>query len=117
MPARPRQEEPSQSFGARLRRIREQKQWSQTQLAEKAGLTPAAVSQIESDERQPSFNTLSKLAAALGVSVGYLVGDEAELPAELQAFFRDLEKLNSSDVQQLKDFAAFLRNKGRQSSE
>jgi transcriptional regulator with XRE-family HTH domain len=117
LPAHARSQPASASFGARLKWIRGQKKWSQTELAEKAGLTPAAISQIESDERQPSFNTLSRLAQALGVTVGYLVGDEAELPSELQAFFRDLEKLDSSDVQQLKDLAAFLRNKARQSSE
>ena len=99
------------SFGERLRKQRELKGWSQSDLAENSGLTPAAVSQIEADSRQPSFKTLASLAAALRVSVGYLVGEEPELPSELKAFFRDLERLDAGDVQQLKDFAAFLRAK------
>ena len=86
---------------------------SQTELADRSGLTPAAVSQIEADDRQPSFKTLSSLAGALGISVGYLLGEEPELPSELKAFFRDLEKLDSTDVQKLKDFAAFLRDQAK----
>jgi transcriptional regulator with XRE-family HTH domain len=114
LPAQPRQ--PGKgvpSFGTRLRRIREQKGWSQTELAEKSSLTPAAVSQIEADDRQPSFKTLSSIASALGITVGYLLGEQPELPSELKAFFRDLQKLDANDVQQLKNFAAFLRQKAQ----
>ena len=118
MPARPRQQEPGDSsFGKRLKKVREQKGWSQTELADRAGLTPAAISQIEADDRQPSFKTLSSLAGALGISVGYLLGEEPALPTDLQAFFRDLEKLDAGDVKQLKDFAAFLREKVKKPSE
>jgi transcriptional regulator with XRE-family HTH domain len=103
------------SFGVRLKKSREQKGWSQTDLAQKSGLTPAAISQIEADDRQPSFKTLSSLAAALGISVGYLLGEEPELPSELKAFFRDLDRLNATDVQQLMNFAAFLRDQAKKS--
>lgn len=112
----PAQDSSKTSFGKRLKRIREGKKWSQTQLADAAELTPAAVSQIEADDRQPSFKTLAALGAALGVPVGYLLGEEPELPAELRAFFRDLEKLDAQDVQKLKDFAAFLRGQAEKSS-
>src|SRR5947208_3242915 len=44
----------------------------QRQLAVKAELTPSMVSQIESGRLTPSLNTLSKLAAALGVTIATL---------------------------------------------
>ena len=118
MPARPRQPEPGDlSFGKRLKKIRDMKRLSQTELAERSGVTPAAVSQIEADDRQPSFKTLSSLAGALGISVGYLLGEESDLPSEHKAFFRDLERLDANDVEKLKDFAAFLRERAKKPSE
>lgn len=59
-------------LGARLKALRLERQLQQRQLAEKAGLTPSMVSQIESDRLTPSLPTLGKLAAALGVPIGSL---------------------------------------------
>jgi transcriptional regulator with XRE-family HTH domain len=116
VPATPRHKRADPSFGQRLRRIREQRSWTQGHLAEESGLTAAAVSQIESGDRQPSFKTLSRLAGAFGITVGYLLGEEADLPSELKEFFRDLEALDAADVRQLKDFATFLRTKSNPSA-
>jgi transcriptional regulator with XRE-family HTH domain len=96
-------------FGTRLRTTRVGASLSQTDLAERAGLTPAAISQIEAGERLPAFNTLSRLAAALKTSVGYLLGEQvAEVPPEMKAMFRDLDDLSPADREKVKGFAAFL---------
>ena len=51
------------------------------QLAEKAGMAPSAVSQIETGKRTPSSSSVVKLAAALGVEVGDLFPKrQASLP-------------------------------------
>ena len=57
------------SFGMRLRRLREAASLSQEELAEKAGLSPTAVSVLERGERKrPYPNTVRSLADALNLS-------------------------------------------------
>jgi len=98
------------SFGTRLRAAREIQKMTQTELASRAGLTPAAISQLESDEREPAFKTLTRLAAALQTSVGFLLGEHRPiLPPELKDFFQDLEKLEPRDLAKVRDFTAYLR--------
>jgi transcriptional regulator with XRE-family HTH domain len=60
------------ALGARIRALRAERQLQQRQLAEKAGLTPSMVSQIESGRLTPSLHTLGKLAGALGTPIGSL---------------------------------------------
>lgn len=57
------------TIGSRILDARRALGLQQKQLAEKAGLTPSLVSQIERDRVSPSLNTLRKLAGALGVSL------------------------------------------------
>jgi len=61
--------------GERIKNQRIELGISQTQLAKKAKLTPAAISQFEAGSRKPSFDAISKLASALGVSTDYLLGN------------------------------------------
>ena len=58
------------SLGARIKGLRTERGIRQKALAEKAGLTPSLVSQIESDKLTPSLHTLGRLAGALDVFVG-----------------------------------------------
>jgi transcriptional regulator with XRE-family HTH domain len=60
------------SLGGRIKALRLERELQQRQLAEKAGLTPSMVSQIESGRLTPSLNTLGKVAAALGVPIAAL---------------------------------------------
>jgi transcriptional regulator with XRE-family HTH domain len=57
------------SLGQRIKALRTERALQQRQLAEKAGLAPSMVSQIESGRLTPSLHTLGKLAAALGVQI------------------------------------------------
>ncbi|HUG35817.1 MAG TPA: helix-turn-helix domain-containing protein [Candidatus Limnocylindrales bacterium] len=60
------------SLGQRIKALRAERVLQQRQLAEKAGLTPSMLSQIESGRLTPSLHTLGKVAGALGVSIGSL---------------------------------------------
>ena len=60
------------SLGARIKALRIERGIRQNELAQKGGLTPSLVSQIESDKLTPSLNTLGRLAGALGVPIGTL---------------------------------------------
>ena len=59
-------------LGDRIRRLRAERELQQRQLAEKAGLTPSMVSQIESGRLSPSLHTLGKIASAFGVPIAAL---------------------------------------------
>ena len=60
------------ALGTRIKALRGERGLQQRQLAEKAGLTPSMVSQIESGRLKPSLPTLGKLAGALGMPIGQL---------------------------------------------
>ena len=63
--------------GDNLKRLRVLNAVTQAELAQKAGLTPAAVARIERNEAEPRMTTLRKLAEALGVEPRELVrGDD-----------------------------------------
>lgn len=58
----------SKKIGQNIRRIRERKGITQEQLALNAGLNRAYIGYIERAERNPSTDTLVKIARALKVS-------------------------------------------------
>ncbi len=58
--------------GTEIRRLREEKGWSQAKLAAGADMGVSGISQIETGARNPSAVTLSKIAEALGAEVGDL---------------------------------------------
>ena len=67
----------AESIGARVRRYRELRGWTQAQLAERAGLAQHTISQIEIGVRdgwRMGFETAWRLAYALGTSMDALGG-------------------------------------------
>ena len=62
----------SSALGQRIKALRAERDLQQRQLAEKAGLTPSMVSQIESGRLTPSLHTLGKIASAFGLPIASL---------------------------------------------
>ncbi len=60
-------------IGENLKELRTLSALTQEELAEKAEITPTALSRIERNEAEPRPKTLRKLAAALGVSPAELI--------------------------------------------
>lgn len=58
----------------RLRRLRQEKNISQSALANYLGVTQQTVSAYESGDREPDLETLNKMADFFDVSVDYLLG-------------------------------------------
>lgn len=68
-------------FGAVIKQLRNEKGWSQGQLAVYSETSQPTVNQIETGKRNPSTETLAKLARALEVEVAELFPKEqAPLP-------------------------------------
>lgn len=66
------------SIGPKVRQLRQQKNLSLQKLAERSGVSPAAIHKIERNGMVPTITTLMKLAAALNRSVAYFVEEEEE---------------------------------------
>lgn len=58
--------------------LRKEKEWSQEQLAEQLGVSRQAVSKWESAQAIPDLDKLLKMSELFGVSVDYLVKEEAQ---------------------------------------
>ena len=66
-----------------VKRLRQEREWNQTELAYHAGLAPSVISQIENGKRDPTARTLRKLAEALSVEVADLFPKKAQAPLPL----------------------------------
>lgn len=63
------------TLGSKLRAAREERNLSQRELAQLAGLSTNAISLIERDENSPSVSTLQSLATALNIKMSYFFDD------------------------------------------
>lgn len=61
------------TLSERIRIIRETYNLTQSDVAEKFGISPSGYGQIERQANKSSFETLQKVAAAIGVSVLFLI--------------------------------------------
>lgn len=105
-------------FAKRLRQRRKGKGWTQAELASKAGLTASAISQFETEEREPTFSSLVKLARALEVSPSFLSGlEEYDVDPSLRAFYREQQELSDADRDLLRSIASDLKRRGQESSD
>ncbi len=58
------------------RRLREQRGWSQDELAKRAGVSNVHICTIEKGTRNPSLDVLGRIAEALGVTASELLREE-----------------------------------------
>lgn len=72
-------------IGAELRRLRRQAGLSQAELAARAGVRRATISELETGERLPMVETLERIAAVLGVPAVLIIAAAAgPMPPELE---------------------------------
>lgn len=62
----------SKILGERLRNYRNQKGWSQEKLAERAGLHPTYIGQLERGEKNATIDSICKVANALEIPLEQL---------------------------------------------
>ncbi|MDE5993978.1 MAG: helix-turn-helix domain-containing protein [Oscillospiraceae bacterium] len=62
----------SHEIGQRIRNYRTQKKLSQEELAEKCGLHPTYIGQVERGEKNATIESISKIACGLSVSLSTL---------------------------------------------
>lgn len=70
----------SQEIGKKIKELRRKKNMTQQELAEKCGFTNSLLSKIENGQTGSAIATLSKIAAALGVSLAWLLQEDQSEP-------------------------------------
>ncbi len=63
-------------FAIRLRELRTEAEMTQATLAERSGLVENTIRQFESGRREPTYETLVKLARALSVGLDAFAPDD-----------------------------------------
>lgn len=100
-----------------LRKTREDRGLSQSELAVRARLQPSAISHFEAGRRSPSFDNLRRLADALSVTIDFLLGRQPDpQPAgpAAEQLFRNFEQMTSKDQETLAGFAKMLADQNRE---
>jgi transcriptional regulator with XRE-family HTH domain len=98
----------SDKLGRQLREFREKQALSLSEVARRAGISKAYLSQLENGESlHPSYEVLGRLATALATTISELTGQpliweplENEAPASLRAFAQKA-RLPAVDVSML----------------
>ncbi len=101
----------------KIKDMRKATGWTQSELASKAGITGATISQIEKGDRLPSLIVSHKLAEALDISVEEFTGDivpsSLDKNNEDQIFLRkfgDIKTLSANDQELIKKIVGRLKN-------
>ncbi len=94
-------------FAKQLRYLRQSRELSQVQLAEKLGFSKQSVSNWENDNIMPSVDVLEKLADFFKVSTDYLLGRETPETGTVQTL--DLTGLTPRQAEHLRLLADDLR--------
>lgn len=65
----------TQTIGRKLRQFRQKKGYSQETLADRAGLHPTYIGQVERGEKNITVETLAKITTALGIPISSVFDD------------------------------------------
>lgn len=91
-------------LGQKVRRLRESRDWSQAELARRAGVTKSAISTYELGIRTPSADVVRSFAKVFGVSADYLLGIAEQRAVEI-------EGLSERDEALIRELIASLKEK------
>ena len=81
----------------RIRSLREERGFSLTELADKAGISKSTLSLIESGKANPTISTIWAIADALGVSFGSLI-DVEDVIEEDGVSVRLAERISGAEI-------------------
>lgn len=113
-------------IGKKIISLREQRGWTQRELANRVNLNVSVMNRIEANERPVKDSELLNLANVLDVSTDYLLGrtniptlipqenDEAEFQAfannpELNVFYKELPESQEEAVERLREIWEIIK--------
>ncbi|EMF0045817.1 helix-turn-helix domain-containing protein [Enterococcus hirae] len=102
-----------ETLGKRIRSLREQKNWTQTELSQELGMkTYTTVSKWENDENFPKGKDLKKLAELFNVSSDYLLGLAVESKQDdISTIYNQLDQKRQAKVYNFADRQLREQNK------
>lgn len=106
------------TLGKRIQQLRKEKGYSQTELANTAGISYAQLSRYENKGAQPPAEVLKRLANALDTTVDYMISGDTEEKAkealndtELLRQFKEMDQLPPQEKSTLiKVISAYIRD-------
>ena len=105
-----------QELGARLKSAREYVGINQEEVAKHLGVPRSAISEIETGKRAVEAIELTNLARLYQRPVSWFTGDIAEdVPEDVAHLARTASELSTTDRQELRRFAEFLKLKAKAS--
>ena len=94
--------------GEIIKEAREKAGYTQATLAEKTGITQAAISHFEKDIRRPTPANIKKIAELLGIEESAFNTEET-----VQVLLRSIKGMNDNEIQEVTNYVNFLKfNKG-----
>ena len=93
----------TQTIGRKLRQFRQKKGYSQETLADRAGLHPTYIGQVERGEKNITVETLAKITTALGIPISSVFDD----PLRAYELF---SSLSEKDQRRLYDILSQIRS-------
>lgn len=104
------------SFSENLKRIRESKNLSQQELAEKLGVAQSTVGMWESNKRTPKLAELNRMARVLNITIARLLGQPKDKKIEIlkNELYVDGEKvgqLDATDVEGILDYISKIKDR------
>lgn len=85
--------------GKRIAECRDRKGWTQKELAQRAGISAAFLSEIENDRRGIGADALLEIADALGASLDYLMRGEVQSQSVRRSLVVPPELAEAADEQ------------------
>lgn len=115
------------TFSQRLRQLRNEQDLSQMEFSRQIGVSKSSVNMYERGEREPNLDTLARIADFFDVDLDYLHGKSdikkktapGAAPAAVSdddikfALFGGSGEITDAMYEEVKQFAAFVKNRGR----
>lgn len=113
----------SDKFNENLKKYRIQRGVTQAELATKIGVAKSTYSMYESGSREPSVETIKKIADCLGILPSYLLGWEPISDEEIgEVFYENMQQpitiasrfdgdeYTKEELEQIRQFAEFIKS-------
>lgn len=94
-----------------LKELRQNRNWSQQELAQKTNLSASSIGMYEQGRRKPSFEVLELFADTFNVDFDYLLGRSSESNKYSKILTRAQDELSEEDLKSLEDMAEFFLSK------
>ncbi|MGP1544613.1 MAG: helix-turn-helix domain-containing protein [Candidatus Fimenecus sp.] len=96
-----------------LKELRQTRNWSQQELAQKTNLSASSIGMYEQGRRKPSFEVLELFADTFNVDFDYLLGRSSESNKYSKILTRAQDELSEEDLKSLEDMAEYFLSKNR----